>query len=123
MVCGQKSALELFAPRFGELEQSLNMEGCIVEQGKTLGIVIDSELKFDGMVSHVVQAGHFQLNKLRNLRHILGKKEKLVLVKSLFLSRIDSCSFLYAGAEVKQIKKLQKTSERCSATYFQFTEG
>ena len=108
LICGQKNTLELFSPRFVELEASLNLTGCRVQQGKTLGTVIDQNLKFDDMMNQVCSSGFYQLNKLKNLRTTLEVEDKLTLVKSLILSRIDYCSFLYCACKQKQIKKLQK---------------
>ena len=79
-----------------------------MEQGKTLGVMIDSELKFDDMISKVCQAGYFQLSQSGKLKSVLGKDEKLLLVNSLILSKMDFCSFLYAAAKNKQLKPLHK---------------
>ena len=108
LIFGQKNTLELFTLRFVELEASLNLTGCRVQQGKTLGAVIDQTLKFDDMMNQVCSSGFFQLNKLKNLRTTLELEDKLTLVKSLILSRIDYCSFPYCARKQKQINKLQK---------------
>ena len=82
-------------------QEALKLEGCSVDRGKPLGVQKDSEVKFDGMESKVCQAGYFQLGLLRILRTVLGKDEKLIFIKSLILSKMDYCSFLYAAANVK----------------------
>ena len=62
LFCGQKNTLEIFAPRFEELEKAQNLKGYRVKRGITHGILIDSELKFYDMISKVCQAGYFQLS-------------------------------------------------------------
>lgn len=59
LVCGQKNTLKIFAPRFKELEKALNLEGCTVDREKTIGVLIDSKLKIDEMMSKVCQAEYF----------------------------------------------------------------
>ena len=62
LVCSEKNDLEIFALWFEELGKALNPKGCRMEQGKTLGILTDYELKFDDMISKVCQAGYLQLS-------------------------------------------------------------
>ena len=40
LVCGQKNAPEIFAPRFEELEKALILEGCYVDKVSTLVVLI-----------------------------------------------------------------------------------
>ena len=107
LICGQKNTLELFSPRFVELEASLNLTGCRVQQGKTLGTVIDENLKFDKTMNQVCPSGFYQRNKLKDPRTTLVVEDKLTLVNSLILNRIDYCSFLYCACKKRKLKSFK----------------
>ena len=78
--CAQKNKLELFSPRFVDLEAFLNLTVCRVQQGKPFGTVIDQSLQFDDMMNQVCTSGFYQRNKLKNVRTTLMEEHKLTLV-------------------------------------------
>ena len=108
LFCGRPSTLSLYESRFDEFEHVLGMDCSRSDHGKTLGIKIDANLKFDNMIKETCRAGHFKLNKLKNVRHVLDVDIKLTLVKCFILSKIDYCNILLNQAIKKQINPLQK---------------
>ena len=109
MFCGSPSMLSLYSQRFQELAKALNIpDTSVLRSGKTLGAVLDEELKFDKMISDVCQAAYCKLNELKSMRNSIGEDLRLSLVKCYILSKLDYCNFLYANATNKQLKPLQK---------------
>ena len=108
LFCGRPSTLSLYESRFDEFEHVLGMDCNRSDHGKTLGIKIDANLKFDIMIKETCRAGHFKLNKLKNVRQVLDVDIKLTLVKCFILSKIDYCNILLNQANKKQINPLQK---------------
>ena len=78
------------------------------KEGKTLGVKLDEELKFNDMIGDTCSSGHYKLNKLKNMRMVLDSQLKLTLVKCYVLSKIDYCNILLNQATNKQLKRLQK---------------
>ena len=68
LVWGQKNTVEIFVPRFQELGEALNMKGCWLTRGETLGILEGPQTEFDEKKSKVQQTRYFQLYQLFNLR-------------------------------------------------------
>ena len=109
LLCGKPTAIDLYADRYDEVSQAGKLEGLQKNQScKTLGATIDPSLNFKDMISEVCKSSHFKLNKLQNVGSFLDKDTKVTLVKSLILSKIDYCNFLYAHAPNNQIYRLQK---------------
>ena len=80
---------------------------------KSLGIILDSELKMEKMVSQCIKTCYFNLKKLQTIRNSLDKDLKLTLVTSSILSRIDYCNVLLANSPDMLIKRLQKVLNAC----------
>ena len=108
LFCGTPSHLELYGTRLDEFEQFLGMDCSRTKHGKTLGVKLDESLKFDAAIGEACSAGHFKLNKLKNMRQVLDRNLKLTLVKCFILSKVDYCNILLNRATKKQIDRLQK---------------
>ena len=75
---------------------------------KTLGVLLDSQLKMDKMVSQCIKTCYFNLKQLQSIRRCLDKDTKLMLVTTSILSRLDYCNILLTNVSVTLIKRLQK---------------
>ena len=75
---------------------------------KALGIHLDSHLSMKNMVAECCKSCYFQLKKLQSIRRFLSIDQKILMVHSHILSRLDYCNILLAGLPVTQIKKLQR---------------
>ena len=64
-----------------------------------------------------------QIRKLYSFSHCLFRENKIVLVRSLSLSRLDYCKSLHASANKKVIDKLQRVQNgacKFANAYFVF---
>ena len=68
----------------------------IVYSSKILGVIPDDQMCFNHMVNDTCKTCFFKLSKLKNLRYFLSHDMKIMLVKSLVISRLDYCNFLYS---------------------------
>ena len=108
LFCGKPSTMNLYDTRLNEFGDALEVECGRSKLGKTLGVKIDENLKFEEMVKDTCSSGYFKLNKLKNLRQMLDTEIKLTLVKCFILSKIDYCNIVLNLANKKQITPLQK---------------
>ena len=65
LVCGSSTNLELYCSRLNEFDCIIGDQCTGSQEGKTLGVKLDSELKFNAMISETCSAGHYKLNKLK----------------------------------------------------------
>ena len=75
---------------------------------KSLGAFFNGTMTINSMVSELVKACNFNLKKLAAFRYVLPVKQKLLLVKSHVLCKIDYCNILLAKAPANQVNRLQK---------------
>ena len=61
----------------------------IVYSSKILGVIPDDQMRFNHMVNDTCKTCFFKLSKLKNLRYFLSHDMKIMLVKSLVISRLD----------------------------------
>ena len=109
MFCGRKTTLSLYETRFCEIYRSINNdEATCCKTGKTLGVTIDSTLQFKDMIDEVTKNCYYKLNRLQNMKKSLDGKIRLTLIKSLIISKLDYCNFLYSHAPNYLIQRLQK---------------
>ena len=111
LFCGSPNQLSLYESRFSELYSALDIDisdSTVLQNAKTLGLVIDQKLKFDDMISDIVKGAYFKLNKLKTIRNSLNEKTRISLVKCYVLTKLDYCNFVFANASNKQIYRLQK---------------
>ena len=108
LFCGSVANVEMYGTRLDEFNQLMAGDCSRTKNGKTLGVRLDENLSFNDMISDTCSAGHFKLDKLRNMRTVLDSDLKLTLVKCYILSKIDYCNVLLNLATNKKIKRLQK---------------
>ena len=61
---------------------------------KLLGIEIDDELNFNNHINNICKFASNQLTTFIRLKHLLGFKERNVLVKTFVMSNFNCCSLV-----------------------------
>ena len=85
-----------------------------VEEGKNLGVYLDSVLSFDSHINKVVKGCHSTLRQISRVRKFFTEHDLQILISSLVLSRIDCNNVLYYNLKASNIRKLQ-TVQNCAA--------
>ena len=75
---------------------------------RVLGVIIDSELSFDGHVTSVVRACNYYIRSLRHIRHLLNKDASNMIARFIALSRLDYCNAVLYGVSDHNISRLQR---------------
>ena len=76
---------------------------------KTLGVTTNKNLSSRAMIlQRWLRACHFNLFRLRSIRHYLDRHIKIKLLQSHILSKTDYCNVLYLHKNKGVIKCLQK---------------
>ena len=76
---------------------------------KSLGVTIDSHLRFDVHVREVVKACNHHTRALRHVRHVLSDETAQLIACSIVGSRLDYCNAILYGAPQSSLDKLQRT--------------
>ncbi len=74
---------------------------------KNLGVIFDSELKFDRQVNAVVKNSFFHLRSISKLKSILSFEDMEKVVHAFVSSRLDYCNVLYLGLNQLSLSRLQ----------------
>ncbi len=80
----------------------------IKEHVKNLGVYIDSSLKMNTQINHVVKSIFFHLRNLAKMKSCLTFKRLEIAIHALISSRLDYCKSLYKGISQASILRLQK---------------
>ena len=75
---------------------------------KSLGVILDSKLSMNAMVSYITKTCYNNLKKLQSIRFYIPEHTKIMLIKSLIISRIDYCSILLVNVAKTVISRLQR---------------
>jgi len=74
---------------------------------KSLGVTIDSNLRFDCHARNVAKACNFHTRALRHVRNLLTDDVAQSVACSIVASRLDYCNALLSGAPAATFDKLQ----------------
>ena len=74
---------------------------------KSLGVTIDSHLRFDHHASNVARACNYHTRALRHVRGLLTDETAQTVACSIVASRLDYCNALLYGAPAETVNKLQ----------------
>ena len=74
---------------------------------KFLGVHVDATLSMKKMISECVRSCNFSLKKLKTIKYTLGIDDKLLLLKSFVLSKLDYCNILLCNQSRNQLQPLQ----------------
>ena len=99
------------ATRIGPLRDvvSVNVAGTPITLShsiKSLGLVIDENLKFDSHVSAVCKSCFFHIRALRHLRPMMSTNTATMVACAIVSSRLDYCNSVLAGISDTNFKKL-----------------
>ena len=86
---------------------------CNGDAGKSLGVMIDENMDMKRQIADVRKKCAWQLSNLYKIRRYLTTNLKIMLVKTLIISKLDYCNALYAGLPKTQIKKLHGVLRNC----------
>jgi len=98
---GPPESVNQIALDLGPLASNVNT------QVRNLGVIFDSEMKFDRQVNAVVKGSFFQLRGIAKLKGILSSKDMETVVHAFITSRLDYCNSLYLGLPKKLLSRLQ----------------
>ena len=108
-----ESALLDTATRIGSLRDvgSVNVAGTLITLShsiKSLGLVIDENLKFDSHVSAVCKSYFVHMRALRHLRPMISTNMATMVACAIVSSRLDYCNSVLAGISDAKLKKLER---------------
>ena len=102
-------------PRIHSLSSNMSIilgDECYISSSnqsvKSLGTYINGTMSVNNAVSEIVKSCNFNLKKISVFKYMLSVKQKLLLMKSHVLSKLDYCSVLLANSPAYQINRLQK---------------
>ena len=103
-----------------ETTLSLDVDGVLIETmkcekgvGKSLGVMLDSHMDMARQVAEVRRACTWKLSNMYLIRRYLTEDLRILLVKTLILSKLDYCNALYAGLPKKLTDRLQAVLRSC----------
>ena len=115
MNVGKTEVLFIAKPRIHSLFNNMSVtlgDKCYFSSAnqtvKSLGAYFNGTMSINSTVSEVVKGCNFNLKKLAAFRYVLPVKQKLLLLKSHVLCKIDYCNILLANAPANQVNRLQK---------------
>ena len=74
---------------------------------KNLGVIIDSELNFNGHIKHATKTAFFHLRNIARIRAYLSLDDAKTLIHAFVFSRLDYCNALFSGLPKKTTDRLQ----------------
>ncbi len=72
-----------------------------------LGIIFDSELRFDRQINTVVKNSLFHLRRIAKLKIVLSKTDLEKVIHAFITSCLDYCNVLYSGVCQSSLSRLQ----------------
>ena len=100
-------------------EFSVKIDGVVlpvVESAKSLGVMIDSKLKFQSHISKKIQMGFGNLKKLYSIKQYLNTGSRKILCETLVLSHFNYCVCVYGpclnSVSIARIQRLQNACLR-----------
>lgn len=121
-----KSNVILFGPKVHRSVVKNSVKICIddnqlevVDQAKSLGVILDSDLRFESYVNKLIQRCYAAIKLIYGNRHYLPQKTRAMLCESLVLSVLNYSDVLY-GPNLTALyrKKIQKIQNSCLRLIF-----
>lgn len=118
---GKKTEILVFGPKKDQLvaddDFKVSLNGEVLKFStcvKNLGLLLDTNLRFDSYVKKLVQKSYYKLKLLYMNKDILSPDIKLRLCDSLILSTMSYCDVVYWPALLNRDKEsLQKIQNSC----------
>ena len=79
----------------------------ITANARSLGVVLDDNMLFDGHVSDICRSSFNQLSNLSKITKYLTKEPSEIAVHAFITSKLDYCNFFLCICRKMQLKKLQ----------------
>ena len=79
---------------------------------KLLGREIDEKLNFSNHIYNICRSTLNQLNALIRLKHVLGFKERKVLVNTFVMSNFNYCSLVWNFSSAQSLNKIENLQKR-----------
>lgn len=105
---------------FGDIDLSnfdIMVENVVIPPSnrvKSLGIIIDRELRFTDHVTFLLKKAYSKLKLLFNYRHMFDIKTKTLLCESLVLSHFNYSDYVYGPClTVADTRRIQKVQNSC----------
>jgi hypothetical protein len=101
--------------RNGSVDLSISVQGINISSSnniKVLGVILDSNLKFDAHVSNICSKASQQINALKRLSKLLNAESRLLIYKSFISSHFSYCPVSWIFCGKKNSYKLEKLQER-----------
>ena len=83
-----------------------------VAKVKLLRIAIDDKLNFNHHMNNICKSASNQLNTLIRLKHLLGFKERKVLVNTFVMSNFNYCSLVWNFSNAQSLSKIENLQKR-----------
>lgn len=123
----KKSKYMLFGTKAGlrklsgvQLDVAVNGE-CVeyVKEAKSLGLTLDSHLRFENHVADGVRNSFYRLKILYKIRSYISEDVRITLCESLVLSRLNYCDVVYGTCLLGRTEKLiQRVQNACARFCF-----
>ena len=88
------------------------------ESAKNLGVVLDSSLSFRSHIDSTVKTCNFHIRNLYMIKDFVNRKNLVILVHSLIVSKVDYCNSLFIGLPNVILKKVQSVLNRAAKLIF-----
>ena len=90
------------------------MARSLVEHGKSLGLIVDSQLRFSDYVSYMLKKTYIAIKLLYPQRQYLDRNIKKELCDSLVLSHFNHCDYVYGPClSSHDLYRIQKIQNHC----------
>ena len=86
----------------------------ISQSGKTLGVMIDTNLTMKNQVIYLVRAANYELQRISSIRHYLSVEATPKLALAIVMSRLDYCNSLLYRCPQYLINRLQKVQNNAA---------
>lgn len=91
----------------------------LVDSAKSLGLTLDSSLRFNKHISNCLQSAYCNLRAIFRNRFFFNTQIKTLLCNSLVLSKVDFCDTVYGPClDYKDTRRIQKLQNSCLRMIF-----
>ena len=78
-----------------------------VTVAKDLGLMIDSSLSYNKLVTKTVSNCMYRLIRINRIKHLLDRKMQLLLINAFVFSKLFYCSPVWSNTSKTNVKRLQ----------------
>lgn len=106
----EKTEVIIFGPKKerSKISRHLStMSLTATNQVRNLGVIIDSDLKFDSHLKSVTKSAYYHLKNIARIKGLLTQQDMEKLMHAFIFSRLDYCNGIFTGLDKKSVRKLQ----------------